>query len=252
VLAAATGATAAATLEEVVGKHLAWLRATDNYLAELRMSGLKTGDLGTVFVDNTVSPAQVWFEGDLEFPNKVTRKLAIVGTANDTQAAVGEHASVWTLDKGPFGRSFAPLERGLTVEEAVRRLRVVSSKVTVLENPQGGVTGIRLVSEPDFLTRMDTLLASVLAGGVLPRTVDSTVWFSNANGRIERMTLTDLGAESFFVTLNYLGTNLPASRARTYRRAIEMRSKTKVHPSFYEMFLAISQQDAKAGEPKGK
>jgi hypothetical protein len=259
---AAPGRVGAVTVEEVVARQLAWLAKTDNYLAEVRTSGLKTGRLGTAFVDNTVSPARVLFEGDLEFPSRITRTLAIAGTERNASAAVDGRAASWALPPGPFGTSFALFERGMTLAAAMQRLRRATSDVSVIENPQGGVTGLRLVSNPDFLKTMDGVLDSMLLGGTLPRGVETTLWF-NADGRLERMTLSELGRDQLVTTLHYLETNLSAVRRRKYERSMDAVASAaaagpvsaKVYPSFLEMLLAIKQEDAAAkagGGEKGK
>ncbi len=254
----------AATVEEVVARQLAWLKKTDTYLAEIRTSGLHTGRLGTVFVDNTVSPAQVWFQGEAEFPNKVTRTVEIAGTERDASAIVAGREATWGLAQAPFGKSFALFERGMTVEEAMARLRKATVDMTVVENPAGGVTGLRMIANPGFLTTMDGLLDSMLLGGTLPRGVETTLWF-NGEGRLERMTLAEAGRDQLVTTLHYLDTNMPATRARKYRRSIEAvtaagatrapgAKAAEIYPSFLEMLLAIKQDDAaKAAESeKGK
>lgn len=246
----ATATASAATLEEVVGRQLDWLKRTDNYLAEIRTAGLQTGTIGTVFVDNTTSPPQVAFEGELEFPSKIKRNLEIVGSADDAAASVGNRASAWRLDKAPFGKSFAFFERGIGVDEAIRRLRQANNEVGVIENPAGGLTGIRMLPNPDFLTKMDGMLDSILLGGTLPRGVETIIWF-NREGRIERMVLAEGGRDSLITTLEYRGVNLPGARARKYRRTIDTRAKAQVYPSFLEMLLAIKQDDARS-EQKGK
>lgn len=235
----------AVTLEDVVRTHLGWLQATDNYLAELRTSGLQTGRLGTVFVDNTTTPATAYFEGSLDFPNQQKRTLEIAGTDTAARAAVDDRGAAWTVPSAPFKQSFSMFERGISVEESVRRIRDVDPNAAVLENPHGGVNGLRVTPSQDFLSRVDGMLESMLLGGTLPRGVQSTIWF-NGEGRIERMVLSEGSQERMVTTLHYLGTNLPASRSRKYRRTIEMRGKREVYPTLLEMLLAIKQQDAAA------
>jgi len=241
----------AATVEEVVARQLAWLGKTDTYLAEIRTSGLHTGKLGTVFVDNTVKPAKVLFQGDVEFPSKVTRKLEIAGTQQNTAASLAGRSSAWTLSEAPFGNSFALFERGMTVEDAMARLRQATSEITVIENPQGGVTGLRMTSNPDFLKKMDGMLDSILLGGTLPGGVETTLWFKG-DGRLERMVLSESGRDELITTLHYLETNLPPSKAGTYKRSAEAvataaaqgPTSAEVCPSFYEMLLAVQQDEA--------
>jgi hypothetical protein len=250
-LGAPRAAGAAVTLEDVVGKHLRWLEATDNYLAEIRTSGLQTGRLGTVFVDNTTMPAEAYFEGAIDFPSQRRRTLEIAGTDTSARAAMDDRAAAWALPKTPFKQSFSMFERGLSVDEAIRRVREIDPNAAVVENPVGGLNGLRVTPNQDFLTRVDGMLESLLLGGSLPRGVDTTIWF-NADGRIERMVLAEGTQERLITTLHYLGTNLAASRARKYRRPIEMRGRSQVYPTLLEMLLAIKQDDASAPAPDKK
>lgn len=238
---AAPGARAEATLESIVTSHLAWLKKTNNYLAEIRTSGLQTGRVGIVFVDNTVKPAQVYFEGQLEFPDKTKKTLAISGSNVNAAAEVDNRAAQWTVPSTPFPGSFSLLERGLTVSEAVARIQQFSPTAKAVENPQGGLVGLKLVPDPGFLSKVDGMLDSMLLGGSLPRGVEHTIWF-NADGRIERMDITEGGAHELITKLNYLDVNLPTGRSRKYQRAIQTRGRREVYPSLLEMLLAIKQE----------
>lgn len=245
ILAGARTARADASLESVIQKHLGWLQRTNNYLAEIRTSGLQTGRVGVVYVDNAVDPAQVFFEGEIEFPNKTKRTLEISGSDVDARATVDDRAAAWDVPKTPFNGSFSLFERGLTVAQATARVQQFSPTATVVENPQGGLVGIRMVPDPGFLSKVDGMLDSMLLGGSLPRDVPHTIWF-NGDGRIERMDLGDVNGTPELVTkLIYLDVNLPAARSRKYQRPIRIQSKEQVYPSLLEMLLAIKQDDAK-------
>jgi hypothetical protein len=250
----ASGARVAAatpTVEQVVQKHLAWLKATDNYLAEIRTAGLQTGRIGTVFVDNTTNPEQAYFKGEVEFPNKTKRTLEISGTDTDAAAEVEGRVAEWTIPQTPFKGSFSMFHRSFTVKDAVDRLHKMSSEVGIVENPHGGLVGLTLHPNPSFLSQVDGMLESLLLGGSLPRGVETTIWF-NGDGRIERMVLSEGGADALITSLIYLDTNMPVTRQRKYRRSIKARAATttQVYPSLLEMLIAIKQDDAKAASPK--
>lgn len=234
------------SLETVVQKHLGWLQRTKNYLAEIRTSGLQTGRVGVVYVDNTTTPAQVFFEGEIEFPNKTKRTLEITGTDTNARATVDDRAAAWDVPTTPFNGSFSLFERGLTVAQATARVQQFSPTAKVVENPQGGLVGILMVPDPTFLSKVDGMLDDMLLGGSLPRDVPHTIWF-NGDGRIERMDLGDVSGTPELVTkLIYLDVNLPAARSRKYQRTIQIHGKDEVYPSLLEMLLAIKQDDAQA------
>jgi hypothetical protein len=242
---------AATTLEDVVGRYLGWLAATDNYRVEIRtISTRQSANIGTVCVDNTTSPPTVRFDGEFQLRTGArSHPLVIAGNPNTAQAAVEHRATAWSLPPGPFNRSYVLIERGMNVDDAVSRLHQTSLKVTVLDNPHGGLTGIQMISNPDFQKKMEGLLEQVLLGGTLTAPGNTTVWF-NGDGRLERMVINEGSPDAIVTALTYLDQNMPKEQLQSFMRGVDMQTKSQIYPSFLEMLMAVYQEDAAAQEPK--
>jgi hypothetical protein len=232
---------AATTLEQVVQHHLDWLAKTNNYLAELRVKGTAQ-PLGTVFVDNTKSPREVNFQGDVPIGSR-SRRLVIAGTRNASRASLdGTKATAWNLPQGPFGSSFDLFSRGVGVQETIDRINTMASEVSVLENPVGGRVGIKMLMNPGFLGQMDAFLDSVLLGASIPRNVESTLWFDSKTGRLERMVLQEGKPDMVVTTLKYLETNVSQARSRALVPKIDV-GRAKEYPSLVDMMKSIATEE---------
>lgn len=231
----------ATTVEEVVQRHLDWLAKTNNYLAELRVKGTAQ-PLGTVFVDNTKSPREVNFQGNVPIGSRA-RHLVITGTRSASRASLdGTKATQWNLPQGPFGSSFDLFSRGAGVRETVDRIHTMSSEVVVLDNPVGGRVGIKMTMAPGFLGQMDAFLDTVLLGASIPRNIDSTLWFNSATGRLERMVLQEGKPDMVVTTLKYLETNVSQARSRALMPKIDA-GRAKAYPSLVDMMRSIATEE---------
>ncbi len=231
----------ATTLDQVVHRHLDWLAKTNNYLAELRVKGMAQ-PLGTVFVDNTKSPREVNFQGNVAIGSR-SRHLVIAGTRNASRASLdGSKATAWNLPQGPFGSSFDLFSRGVGVQETIDRINTMASEVSVLDNPVGHLVGIKMIMNPGFLGQMDAFLDSVLLGGSIPRNVESTLWFSTTTGRLERMVLQEGQPDMVVTALKYVETNVSQARSRALVPKIDA-SRAKSYPSLVDMMKSIATEE---------
>lgn len=231
---------AAVTLEDIVQRHLAWLARTNNCLVELRQKGVAQ-PLGTVFIDNTKSPREVSYQGDVPIGAR-TRKLVITGTRNASRASVdGARNTQWTLPQGPFNSSFDLFQRGVGVKETIDRINTMASQVTVLENPVGGRYGIKMQMAPGFLGEMDGFLDSLLLGGSIPRDIDSTLWFTT-DGRLDRMVLQEGKPDMVITTLKYLEVNVGAQRRAVLVPKIDT-TRGRAYPSLVDMMKSVATED---------
>jgi len=234
----AAPARAATTLEQVVQHHLDWLGKTNNYLAELRVKGM-AAPLGTVFVDNTKSPREVSYQGDVAIGSR-SRHLVITGTRSASRAALdGTKATAWNLPQGPFGSSFDLFSRGVGVQETIDRINTMASEVSVLDNPVGHLVGIKMIMNPGFLGQMDAFLDSVLLGSSIPRNIESTLWFSTTTGRLERMVLQEGQPDMVVTALKYLETNVSQARSRALVPKIDA-TRAKAYPSLVDMMKSVA------------
>jgi hypothetical protein len=233
-------ASGAVTLEQVVQKHLEWLRKNNNYHADILLKG-SAEPLGSVFVDNTKAPREVHYQGNVQI-GKRTRNMVISGTRNSSRAVIdGTRSAQWDLPAGPFGNSFDLFQRGVGVKETIDRIHAMSSEVEVLENPVGGRVGIKMQMAPGFLGQMDAFLDTVLLGGSIPRNIDSTLWFNSTTGRLERMVLEDGKPDMVIATLKYTETNVSAARARALVPKFDARARS--YPSLVDLVKSVAAED---------
>lgn len=238
---AAVRPVAAVTVEQVVQKHLDWLAKTNNYLAEVRVKG-SPQPLGTVFVDNTKTPREVNFQGNVPIGSRA-RRLVIQGNRNASRASLdGTKATQWNLPQGPFGSSFDLFSRGVGVQETVDRINTMSNQVTVLENPVGGKVGLKMQMSPGFLGQMDAFLDTVLLGATIPRDIDSTLWFDATTGRLDRMVLQEGKPDMVVTSLKYLESNVSQARSRALTPKIDV-TRAKAYPSLVDMMKSIATED---------
>jgi hypothetical protein len=231
------GRAEARELRDVVARHIEWQKSVTNYRAEITRLGLVSDRVGTVFVDNTTDPPTIHFEGTVEIAKR-ERPITIVGTKEATKASVGSRVSQWELSEAPFGNSFSIISSDAGVDESVERIEATASDVEVLENPVGGLVGIRMNLDNGFMSKVDAMLESILLGGSIDRGLEATIWF-NEDGRIERTVINEGQSDMVINRFKYLEVNVAESRAAELRKTVETAKRAKVYPSLLEMVWAI-------------